>query len=193
VVSGPPPDVQTTSITFDQIRNSLENSSQQILDMLHRLRNWAAAPRDMNCLSAATGNTAAVGLTGGAALGLLGGPGAVVSVPTASGIGLLGGAGVGWVGGMINCKTGGASGGGGGGGGQSTGRTTPANLKEKLAMEQAQSNPGAGTEVPLKKGMTDPTWPGSQGWVKMRQNVNGVEIHYVLNKITGAVADFKFK
>ena len=75
----------------------------------------------------------------------------------------------------------------------STGRTTPQNLTEQLAMEQAKSNPGAGTEVPLKKGMTDPRWPASDGWVKMSQNVNGVEIHYVRNVNTGAVDDFKFK
>jgi filamentous hemagglutinin len=61
-------------------------------------------------------------------------------------------------------------------------------------MEQAQSNPtAAGTEIPLKGGMNDPRWPGSDGWVKMGQNVNGVEIHYVRNVNTGEVADFKFK
>jgi RHS repeat-associated protein len=82
--------------------------------------------------------------------------------------------------------------GGTGGTNASTGRTAPKNLKEKLAMEQAKSNPKAGMAVPLKKGMTDPRWPGSQGWVKMSQNVNGVEVHYVRNTKTGAVADFKF-
>jgi hypothetical protein len=40
--------------------------------------------------------------------------------------------------------------------------------------------------------MNDPRWPASQGWVKMRQDINGVEIHYVRNTITGAVDDFKF-
>jgi RHS repeat-associated protein len=78
-------------------------------------------------------------------------------------------------------------------GGHSTGRTEPTNLKEKLAMEQARSNPAAGTEIPLKKGMTDPRWPASKGWVKMRQNVNGVEVHYLRNRRTGEVADWKFK
>ena len=76
---------------------------------------------------------------------------------------------------------------------QSTGRTEAANLTEQLAMDQARANPTAGAAVPLKKGMTDARWPGSQGWVKMRQNINGVEIHYVRNVNTGAVADFKFK
>ena len=35
--------------------------------------------------------------------------------------------------------------------------------------------------------------PGSQGWVKMAQHINGVEIHYIRNTLTGAVDDFKFK
>jgi RHS repeat-associated protein len=74
----------------------------------------------------------------------------------------------------------------------STGRTTPSNLTEQLAMEQAMSNPGAGRQVPLSQGMTDLRWPASDGWVKMSQNVNGVEIHYVRNTSTGAVDDFKF-
>jgi RHS repeat-associated protein len=74
-----------------------------------------------------------------------------------------------------------------------TGRTDPANLNEQLAMGQAKSNPGAGTEIPLKGGLKDPNYPGSDGWVKMRQNVNGTEVHYVRNVNTGEVADFKFK
>jgi len=28
--------------------------------------------------------------------------------------------------------------------------------------------------------------------VKMAQNINGVEIHYLRNRLTGAVEDFKF-
>lgn len=74
----------------------------------------------------------------------------------------------------------------------STGRTTPANLNEQLAMTQAMSNPAAGSPIPLRRGMTDPRWPASAGWVKMSQNVNGVEIHYVRNMATGKVDDFKF-
>lgn len=75
----------------------------------------------------------------------------------------------------------------------STGRTTPANLSEQLAMEEAMSNPSAGQLVRLKTGMTDSRWPGSQGWIKLRQNVNGHEIHYVGHGPTGLVDDFKFK
>lgn len=76
-------------------------------------------------------------------------------------------------------------------GGESTGRTQAKNLKEQLAMEQAQSDPAAGQQIQNIQ-MRDSRWPSDQGWVKMRQNVNGVEIHYVRNVNTGAVADFKF-
>lgn len=72
-----------------------------------------------------------------------------------------------------------------------TGRYVPNNLKEQLAMEQAVSNPAAGRRLPIP--MTDPRWPAAEGWVKMSQNVRGVEIHYVMNVNTGAIADFKFK
>ncbi|MPS79725.1 MAG: hypothetical protein E2591_16795 [Achromobacter sp.] len=73
----------------------------------------------------------------------------------------------------------------------STDRSTPVNLNEKLAMEQAISNPAAGRPLPVP--MNDPRWPEANGWVKSAQNINGVEIHYVRNSITGAVDDFKFK
>jgi filamentous hemagglutinin len=33
----------------------------------------------------------------------------------------------------------------------------------------------------------------ADGWVKRAQNVNGVEIHYVDNTLTGQMVDFKFK
>jgi hypothetical protein len=73
----------------------------------------------------------------------------------------------------------------------STGRIAAESLKEKLAMEQVMSDPAAGLRLPTP--MTDPRWPASDGWVKMAQNVNGVEVHYVRNTKTGAVDDFKFK
>jgi len=75
----------------------------------------------------------------------------------------------------------------------STGRTVANSLNEQLAMKEAMSDPAAGTVVPMRSAMTDSRWPGSDGWVKMTQNVNGVEIHYVRNTNTGAVDDFKFK
>jgi RHS repeat-associated protein len=74
----------------------------------------------------------------------------------------------------------------------STGRTTATSLAEQLAMQQAKSNPAAGSVIPLRGGMKDPRWPASGGWVKMRQNVNGVEIHYLRNTRTSETLDFKF-
>jgi hypothetical protein len=61
-------------------------------------------------------------------------------------------------------------------------------------MAKVRADPSVGTDL-SKKGltMTDPRWPASQGWVKMARNVDGVEVHWVRNTITGAVDDFKFK
>ncbi len=73
----------------------------------------------------------------------------------------------------------------------STGRAVPNNLQEQLALQQAMSNPAAGVQSPIPLG--DSRWPAADGWVKMPQNVNGVEIHYVRNVNSGAVDDFKFK
>lgn len=74
----------------------------------------------------------------------------------------------------------------------STGRIEPHNLKEKLAMDQVRANPLEGAmQLPIR--MTDPRWPEAEGWVKMANNVNGVEIHFVYNNILQVVDDFKFK
>ncbi|MCA7012407.1 hypothetical protein LF934_07070 [Dickeya dadantii] len=73
----------------------------------------------------------------------------------------------------------------------STGRTQANSLQEKLAMDQALSNPAAGRQLPIP--MTDKRWPKEEGWVKMAQNINGVEIHYVRNTKTNQIDDFKFK
>ncbi|MGN4032561.1 hypothetical protein ACS0ZG_02155, partial [Burkholderia gladioli] len=73
----------------------------------------------------------------------------------------------------------------------STGRAVPNNLQEQLALQQAMSNPAAGVQLPIPLG--DSRWPAADGWVKMPQNVNGVEIHYVRNVNSGSVDDFKFK
>ena len=79
----------------------------------------------------------------------------------------------------------------------STGRTIPNNLKEQMAMHQVKSNPLKGASDLSKSSkpiiMTDPRWPASEGWVKMSNNANGVEIHFVYNKKMGAFDDFKFK
>ena len=73
----------------------------------------------------------------------------------------------------------------------STGRVEPGNLTEQLAMTGVRSAP-AGAPIP-RIVMTDPRWLAADGWVKMQQIENGVNIHYVRNTITGAVDDFKFK
>ena len=62
-------------------------------------------------------------------------------------------------------------------------------LNEQLAMSEVRAAP-AGRQLGVP--MTDARWPASDGWVKMAQNVNGVEVHYVRNTVTGAVDDFKF-
>src|ERR1700687_1825204 len=72
----------------------------------------------------------------------------------------------------------------------STGRSIPGNLSEQLAMEEAMSNPAAGTPVRMPHPMRDPRWPASNGWIKMEQRGN--QIHYVWNTITGQADDFKF-
>ncbi|MFZ0639191.1 MAG: hypothetical protein WAN33_07655 [Candidatus Acidiferrales bacterium] len=58
-------------------------------------------------------------------------------------------------------------------------------------MQQAKSNPQAGIHL-TNVSMNDPRWSASQGWIKMSQNINGVEIHYNFNTITGATDDWKF-
>ena len=101
------------------------------------------------------------------------------------------GAGGGVLLGMTMCP--GSGGGGGGGSAGSTGRTDPRSIKEQLAMEEVKSNPSKGI-VLEDVTMSDKVhgWLASQGWVKMARNVEGVEIHWVRNTITGAVDDFKF-
>jgi RHS repeat-associated protein len=75
--------------------------------------------------------------------------------------------------------------------GESTGRTIPRNLREKLAMEEAISHPGMGNQTKLTLG--DTRWPPEEGWVKMSIYHGDFEIHYNFNQITGEVADYKFK
>lgn len=76
----------------------------------------------------------------------------------------------------------------------STGRIKPANLREKLAMEQVKSNPFEGHVLDIK--MNDPRWSASEGWVKMQQIVStsqgDIHIHYVYNASLNIFDDFKF-
>jgi hypothetical protein len=73
----------------------------------------------------------------------------------------------------------------------STGRTTPGGANERQAMELVTENPGYGERLSTE--MKDPRWDADDGWVKMEQTVDGIEIHYVHNTRTGAYDDFKFK
>ncbi len=72
-----------------------------------------------------------------------------------------------------------------------TGRFFSISLAEQLAMQQAKSNPAGGTVIE-ELVMGDWRWPASEGWVKMRQNINGIEIHYAYNEGKQVWADFKF-
>jgi hypothetical protein len=73
------------------------------------------------------------------------------------------------------------------------GTTLPRNLREQLAIEQAAANPAAGTKLPIN--MTDPRWPGSQGWQKMdtwiKPGGDPINVHYLYNPVTGQIDDFK--
>ncbi|MDT0117401.1 RHS repeat-associated core domain-containing protein [Microbacterium sp. PRF11] len=74
----------------------------------------------------------------------------------------------------------------------STGRTEPLNSYERFAMTEVRSNPFEGTPIRIKD-WKDERWPLEEGWQKMARNVNGVEIHWMWNAVTGHVDDFKFK
>jgi hypothetical protein len=77
----------------------------------------------------------------------------------------------------------------------SNGSTLARNLRERLAIEQAMSNPAAGRALGIR--MTDTRWPASEGWVKMQQIIHPggsegpINVHYLLNTTTGAIDDFK--
>lgn len=78
----------------------------------------------------------------------------------------------------------------------STGRTTPNNLNEQLAMEEVQSNPlENATQVPVT--MNDPRWSAEDDWSKWQRYFSftdgtHVTIHFLYNSRTGEFADFKF-
>lgn len=76
----------------------------------------------------------------------------------------------------------------------STGRTIPNTLKEQLAMKQVLSSPLDGaTDLSGRLKLGDKRWSEADGWIKMSNNVDGIEIHFVYNKITKKFDDFKFK
>ena len=60
-------------------------------------------------------------------------------------------------------------------------------------MKEVLSDPLSGARELKSIKITDSRWLAADGWVKMSKNVNGIEIHYVYNKISGSFDDFKFK
>ena len=63
------------------------------------------------------------------------------------------------------------------------------------AMKEVKSNPlkdATDLSASGKFVMNDARWPASEGWVEMSKNVNGVEIHFLYNKIKHVFDDFKF-
>ncbi|MGW7408359.1 hypothetical protein ACWGI9_32510 [Streptomyces sp. NPDC054833] len=58
-------------------------------------------------------------------------------------------------------------------------------------MDLVMENADYGNELPIT--MKDPRWPASDGWVKVEQTVDGVEVHYAYNTRTREAADFKVK
>ncbi len=78
-----------------------------------------------------------------------------------------------------------------GGEGRSTGRTTPGGANEERAMDLVKENPEYGDVLPVR--MKDPEWPAQEGWVKMSQTIDDVEVHYVHKTGTDIYKDFKFK
>jgi len=74
----------------------------------------------------------------------------------------------------------------------------PKNLLEEMTMKAALTHPELGIPVQMGKPMRDPRWPAEEGWIKMsfvEKSNNGqvAVVHYVMNSLTGAVDDFKFK
>ncbi len=78
--------------------------------------------------------------------------------------------------------------------GHSQGGIEPSTLKHQLALEQAISNPTAGTKLPISIG--DTRWAMQRGWNKMQQvfsfyNGEQITIHYVMNQRLMLIDDFK--
>ncbi len=73
----------------------------------------------------------------------------------------------------------------------STGRKIPSNDVEKNALARVLADPLAGAII-LPVPITDKRWP-EKGWSKMARHVDGVQIHFLWNSVTGEVDDFKFK
>jgi hypothetical protein len=78
----------------------------------------------------------------------------------------------------------------------STGRAMPRDLKEQAALLVTRADPSIGEVLPIV--LNDKRWPSSDGWQKMQavhrtSDGRNITIHYVMNKNSGQVDDFKFK
>ena len=58
---------------------------------------------------------------------------------------------------------------------------------------QVKSAPELGKIIPVPVNDLRHDWLAVDKWVKMSQNVNGVEIHYIYSSVLNAFTDFKFK
>jgi len=73
-----------------------------------------------------------------------------------------------------------------------TGTKAATTIAEKLALEAAEAAPTEGKV--LQTTLIDPRFPATDGWVKMEsKSPGGVVVHWVVNTVTGAAADFKPK
>jgi filamentous hemagglutinin len=72
----------------------------------------------------------------------------------------------------------------------------PRDLKEQAALLVTRADPSNGEVLPIA--LNDKRWPSSGGWQKMQavhrtSDGRNITIHYVMNKNSGQVDDFKFK
>jgi len=138
--------------TTFQSMQQIQQVAQQVAPAVQQAVDWWGQPRDMGCLAASTSRGAITGGAGGALAGLAGGPGAPVTVPTASAGGFLAGGLAGWAGGMVSCMS---SSGGTGSSGQATGN-------DKSPKEWQITNPAdkkvVGGRTYLKDAKTGTWW-----------------------------------
>ncbi|CAF4647590.1 unnamed protein product, partial [Rotaria sp. Silwood2] len=75
-----------------------------------------------------------------------------------------------------------------------TGRFEPQTLNEQLALNAAMAGAHKGKEL-TRIAMRDSRWPMEEGWIKMSSTHEGtgIDVHYVFNKNTEEIDDFKFK
>ncbi len=72
----------------------------------------------------------------------------------------------------------------------STGRTSPLTAGEATLLKQAEQN--AGVQI-MKKAMSDPRLQAAGEWFKFQLKGAEGTVHYIREKETGIMRDFKFK